>query len=428
MNRLMRCLLFIAAIASVERAFADTPVQQSRDLQTQAMAAYKAGDFAACAKDFAAALALRPHNQRILYNIAACSAKAGHLDDAIAALNAYADMSLVADVEHDADFEALKGQQAFTALLARFKGNLAPVGSSSALATLAGPPFLAEGIAFDPAAKRFFVGSVDQRRIVSIGADGTQKEFAATDAGGLLGAFGMAVDGKHNRLWVASSGVAHAKSLSDKDRGANAVLSFALADGHPLSQALLAKSNDLRIIGDVATAADGGIFATDSVAPVIYAVDGDTISEWLRKDDFVSLQGVTTTPDGSHVIVADYVMGLHFIDRKTKAVQTQSYAGGTTLLGIDGLYRRNNTLLAVQNGINPQRIIAMSLASSGLSVTGVTVLSANDPNIPEPSLGTIAGNKFCVVANAQWSKFKDDGSLKEATALDPVHVACVALH
>ena len=203
--------------------------------------------------------------------------------------------------------------------------------------------------------------------------------------------------------------------------------SLALADGRPVSQALLAKSGEERIIGDVAAMADGSVFATDSAAPVIYAVAGAAITEWLRNENFVSLQGVTTTPDASHLIVADYVSGLHFIDRQTKALQTQSFAGGTTLLGIDGLYRYENTLIAVQNGINPQRIIAMSLDPSGLSVGRVQVLSANDPNIPEPSLGTIAGDKFCVVANAQWSRFKDDGTRASSAPLDPVHIGCLSL-
>ncbi len=426
-----RHLLFVFAslfVVSPTLAHADTSPQQAHQLQLQGIAAYKAGNFAEAAKDFAGALALRPHLATALYNLAASSAKAGKSAEAIDALTAYADMGLIADVEHDAAFAALKDQPAFKAVLAKFDAIRAPVGVSTVFATVAGAPFLAEGVAFDPSTKRFFVSSVDQRKIVALSPDGRQSQFANAPTSGLFGAFGLAVDGKRQRLWVASSAVPHAQPRAE-DRGANGVFSFALGDGHLLSTALLPKTDEERVIGDVAVTADGNVFAPDSIAPVIYAVDaaGSTLSPWLRNENFISLQGVTTTPDGSHLIVADYSAGLHFIDVKTKALQTIDFADGATLLGIDGLYRHNDTLIAVQNGINPQRIIAISLDASGTAVTRVRVLSANDANIPEPSLGTVAGNDFCVVANAQWSRFKDDGTRDGAVPLDPVHIACISL-
>jgi len=125
------------------------------------------------------------------------------------------------------------------------------------------------------------------------------------------------------------------------------------------------------------------------------------------------------------LIVADYARGLHFIDIKSKTIETQYFADGTILLGIDALVRDKNTLLAVQNGTNPQRILALSLDDAGTNVTRVRILSANDKAIPEPSLDTIAGQEFCVVANAQWSRFKDDGTA--TAALDPVRIECLGL-
>ena len=162
---------------------------------------------------------------------------------------------------------------------------------------------------------------------------------------------------------------------------------------------------------------DDAAYATDSALPIIYAIPSPfsrpaNISlEWMKSEDFVSLQGIATTKDAKGFIVADYSMGLFFIDRATKATQRVDYAGGTTLLGIDGLIRNGNTLIAVQNGIAPARILAITLDASGNSVTGAKVLSANDPNIPEPSLGTMRADDYCVVANAQWSRFNEDGTL-----------------
>src|SRR6185436_1781264 len=91
-------------------------------------------------------------------------------------------------------------------------------------------PFLAEGIAYDDTGKRFFVSSVDQRKIVQIASDGTVSDFIPSGRAGLLGAFGMAIDAKRNQLWVATSGVAHARGLKPDQRGAASVAVYSLKD------------------------------------------------------------------------------------------------------------------------------------------------------------------------------------------------------
>jgi hypothetical protein len=432
MRRLIS-LLILALFAAATPARADTTRQQMRALQEQAVAAYKAGNFTECAKDFAAALALRPHHPRLLYNFAACSAKGGNANDAIRTLNEYADMGLIADVEKDDDFAALKDQAAFKAVLAKFAANGKLVGTSQIVATISGPPFLAEGIAYDSVGKRFFISSVDQRKIVQIATDGTATDFVPSARDGLLGAFGMAIDTKRQLLWVATSGVAHARNLTDAAHRTMGIASFSL-QGRRLTTKSEIEAKDLTttgVIGDIFVGPNDRIYATDSVLPRIYLFPAVESHEppssflWMDNEAFVSLQGMTTTPDEKSFIIADYAMGLHFVSRETMAIETLGFADGTTLLGIDGLYRNGNTLLAVQNGVNPQRILAMQLDASGRSIASVKVLSANDPNIPEPSLGTLKGDDFCVVANAQWSRFNDDGTRKRD--LDPPRIACLSI-
>lgn len=424
--RYLRTLLAVALFASIAAAQAQSPKEQLRALQEQAVTAYKAGNFAECAKNFAAALAIRPHHPRLLYNFAACSAKAGKTGDALRALTEYADMGLIADVEKDDDFASLRSTPAFNAVLDKIRANGKPIGESRTVARL-NERFLAEGIAFDPESQRFFVSSVDQRKIVTIDANGDQHGWQSFEAAGLVqGAFGMAIDRKRGVLWVASSGVPQVRNLAAQDRGANGVFSFRLIDiPRIMSIAMLPSRSEQNVIGDVAVLDDGAVYATDSIAPSIYAItnDGYAIDTWLTDEIFGSLQGLTSTPDNTQMIVADYARGLHFIDRTTKATTTIGYAGGTTLLGIDGLYRTGNRLIAIQNGVAPIRILSMVLDASGHGIAGVNVISANDPNITEPSLGTIKGDEFCVVANAQWSRFNDDGTRKQD--LDPPYITCI---
>jgi sugar lactone lactonase YvrE len=437
MRRILSLLVAALCMATL-CAHADTAVQQARVLQKQAFDAYKAGKFADAAENFGAALTFRPHHPGLLYNFAATSAKAGNKDDAIRALNEYADMGLIADVEKDDDFASLKGDAQFKAVLEKFRANGKPVGTSTIAARLT-EPMLAEGIAYDATGKRFFISSVDQRKIVQIAADGVAKDFIPFSRDGLLGAFGMSIDAKRQLLWVATSGVAHVPNLTETDRRTAGAIAFSIPDHREVTRETTTYP-DLKstgIIGDLVVGPDGRVYAPDSVLPVIhlipsfelplplYAEPRPATPVWLTSDDFVSLQGIAITPDEKSFIVADYSMGLFFIDRATKAMQRVDFAGGTTLLGIDGLIRNRNTLIAVQNGIAPQRIIAMTLNASGNGVASVKVLSANDPNIPEPSLGTMRGDEYCVVANAQWSRFNEDGTRKQD--LDPPRIACLKL-
>src|SRR2546429_5494392 len=103
MHRHLLCILTSLFVVTPSLANADTSSQQAHQLQLQGITAYKAGNFGEAAKDFAGALAARPHLSSALYNFAASSAKAGNAAKAIEALNAYADMGLVADLERDAD-------------------------------------------------------------------------------------------------------------------------------------------------------------------------------------------------------------------------------------------------------------------------------------------------------------------------------------
>lgn len=430
MRRIWNLALAAICAATLSAHATEKAVQQARDLQKQAFDAYKAGNFAQAAKDFGAALTFRPHHPGLLYNFAATSAKAGNKDDAIRALNEYADMGLIAAVEKDDDFAPLKGDARFNAILDRFRANARPIGTSTIAARLS-EPMLAEGVVYDAINKRFFISSVDQRKIVQIATDGVATDFVPSGRDGLLSAFGMAIDQKNGLLWVSVSGVVHGHNLKPEENGSAGAFAFDLRNGAFVTNMISkpAAAGAQRVVGDLTIGPDDAAYATDSALPIIYAIPSPfsrpaNISlEWMKSEDFVSLQGIATTKDAKGFIVADYSMGLFFIDRATKATQRVDYAGGTTLLGIDGLIRNGNTLIAVQNGIAPARILAITLDASGNSVTGAKVLSANDPNIPEPSLGTMRGDDYCVVANAQWSRFNEDGTLKRP--LDPPHIACI---
>jgi hypothetical protein len=140
-----------------------------------------------------------------------------------------------------------------------------------------------------------------------------------------------------------------------------------------------------------------------------------------------SPNGLVVAPDGSRLWLSDYPEGLF-----TVALRDGCPAGDpvplthpdtVTLRGIDGLalHRRGDRteLLAVLNGYRPHRVLRLALDSAGTRVESAETLLTNHPDFDEPTLGTVTGDRYYLVANSHWNRFKDDGTLPPAADLTP---------
>ena len=83
-----------------------------------------------------------------------------------------------------------------------------------------------------------------------------------------------------------------------------------------------------------------------------------------------------------------------------------------SLAGIDGLYLHGRTLLAIQNGAQPERLIRMQLQASLTRVLKWQTLEANWEELGDPTHGVVVGRRFYFIANSGWDKLDDNGALK----------------
>ena len=169
--------------------------------------------------------------------------------------------------------------------------------------------------------------------------------------------------------------------------------------------------------------ASGEVYATDSLTPALYRIDPqrDEIEVVYQGTPLVSPQGLDFTPDGKRLFIADYSQGLFTYDLKAKSLTAIKTPADCTLLGIDGLYFHRGTLVAIQNGVNPQRLIRIHLDKQLEGVERWEVLEANHPDIDEPTLGVIVYDDFYYVANSQWNSVDGQWRLAPADLLsDPV--------
>jgi hypothetical protein len=199
--------------------------------------------------------------------------------------------------------------------------------------------------------------------------------------------------------------------LKPEDEGRAGIVCYDLKTGRLAKKYLLPGKPENHLLGDLAVDAAGAVMATDSHMPVVYtpSATGDSLDVFLEYDQFQSLQGIDFSPDGRVIFVADYSVGLYVIDRQTKAVRLLEPPKAAALIGIDGLYFYQGSLLAVQNGLKPNRVLRVFLNKDYSRIERVSVLEANQPAMPEPTLGVIVGGVFFFIANSQWALVDDKG-------------------
>lgn len=422
MRRLMWTAFAAATLAF--SAHADG-VSDGQAIAAKATAAEKEGKLAESADLLKEALKLRPNHPGLTYRLAAASAKAGRTDDAIKALSDYAAMGLILNLDNP-NFASVANDPRFATIRAQVAENAKPKGTAAVVTTIAEPELIAEGLAVD--GTRLFIGSVHKRKIVSV-TNGATSDFVPSGRDGVLGVFGLRVDTARGSLWAASSALPQVAGLGPTDKGTAGLFEFALSNGALKRKAMITADGKEHVIGDLTLSPSGDVYASNSVAPVVYRLrQGATaLEELARSDTFHSLQGLALSADGKKLAVADYSSGIHIIDLATGRPTLLATPARTTLLSLDAVVRHGRDLIAVQNGIDPQRVVRLRMTADWSAIEGLDVIAANLPDMEEPTLATMSGNDLLVIGNGQWSRFDDDGNAKPGAEFAPTKVLRLAL-
>ena len=136
-----------------------------------------------------------------------------------------------------------------------------------------------------------------------------------------------------------------------------------------------------------------------------------------------SIRGLAVSDDGNILYFADYALGIFGADLKSGTGFPLSHDPAHLVLGgIEGLYWYDGTLVAIENGISPKRVIRLSLSKDGKSVTRMMPIDVANPAFELPTYGTTAGNDLYFVANSQKGHYGQYGDLKDEKNLQPVRI------
>ena len=402
-------------------AFSQTAAElaESRKFEREALASYKAKDFAAYLNSMKRASELRPDLPRLLYNLASAYAVNGKSNNAVVELKRLAAMGLYFDFTKDEDFRSLH-EIYFNGLHEVFKANLNPINASRRAFTLIDKELIPEGVAYDPVDRKFLVSSIHKGKILAIGANQNVSEFSSA-GDGLWSVSGMAVDSKRRILWATTTAFPQFAGFRSEEEGKAGVFKYDLKSGKLLAK-LYAPTNEKHALGDLTIDRAGRVYVTDSVSPNIYTIapHGNTLELLIKDENFSSLNGVALDEAETTLWVSDYTKGIYRIDLATKAVGQVHPGNNVTLIGIDGLYFHRGKLIAIQNGVTPQRVVAFSMNKDKTLVHSFRVLEANHGDFLEPTLGVVVAGSLYYIANSQWPLIDEKGVLQKDKLRDPV--------
>jgi hypothetical protein len=129
------------------------------------------------------------------------------------------------------------------------------------------------------------------------------------------------------------------------------------------------------------------------------------------------------------LLIPDYSRGIGLVSlaAENRAVIWLEHPATLSLAGIDGLYVRGHTLVAVQNGTAPERILVMTLDNEYRRVIEWHVALARVSGLGDPTHGVILGDRFFALVNSGWDRMNDDGTFDSAKPASSAQIWSIPL-
>lgn len=393
-------LMSMASTAVLAQAL---DIARFRQLRTEGVAAANGGDLPTAAERLAQARAILPSHPGLIVLQARVAETAGQPDEAVAYLQAYADLGLSLS---PATLSGFSGAATATDLNARLQQNAEPVGRPKPVSST-GDLILLEGLAWS--GSRLLASSIRRHTIHAVGADGALLPWLQEEQA--LGVFGLAADLQRDRLWAALAGGPAADVAADVHAGRSELLEIELSSGRVLNRYSPPEAPN-RNFGDVAVGPDGTVAVSDSFSGEVFLKHPGAggLERLVPPGVLASPQGLVFHPDGRSLLVSDYGSGLHRIDLTTGEATPVRTPADVTLIGADALsLAPDGSVWTVQNGVSPNRIMRLTLSTHWAQVTEARVVVANLPDMDQPSGLTIRGDDLIFIRQSQWGRLSDDG-------------------
>lgn len=356
-----------------------------------------------------------PDRGAVLYLLSTAKQHLGETREALALLKECLGLHEGFDPSGDPAFFGLKGTKEFDDLVESVHRDFPVVARARLAFVTEEKDLIPEGLAHDARQNLFYLSSLNRRKIVKIDSEGRVSDFVPGDRYELLPVLGIRLDPADSTVWADTF----------KDAGRTELVHFDVSG--KLLERYSPKDQAKHGFNDLVVRKNGEVITTDSLNNQVLRFDP-------HKQTFTPLpahrmlfypNGVALADDDHTMYFADAV-GIVKMDLDGGESRDVDPGPHSTVAGADGLYWRNGTLIAVQNGVGSPRIASFKLSKDGNRVIQTTVLENRTQFTVLPTTGAVRGNDFYFIANSQIDNLNADKVL-DVTRLAAVRIAVLRL-
>jgi hypothetical protein len=317
--------------------------------------------------------------------------------------------------------ESTQFQPLHASLEAQIQRNQSEISMGRQAFALPDAGLVPEDIDYDTKTRQFFVTSILQHKIVALDLHGAQRDFAPAPDHWPM--FAVKVDAHRRRLWATEIASPGFDSIPAGEPGRSVLLEYDLDRGTLLTRV---EGPPKSALGDMVLSLEGAPIVSDGEGGGIYQLLGRQLRR-LDRGDFISPQTIALCPKDHTLFVPDYVRGLARLDPATGKATWIASDGRYALMGTDGLYCRNLTLIATQNGTAPERVVAFTLDKTRSSVVSERPIERKTLALGDPTHGVFVDNEFYYIANSGWDVLDEHGHVKPGSTLTPASIRHVEI-
>ncbi|MEM6522862.1 MAG: hypothetical protein AAGF85_05910 [Bacteroidota bacterium] len=372
--------------------------------------AYEAKEYHLYLESFKRANEIRPNHPTIMYNLASAFALNQKIKASLIVIKQLINMntSLLEEIKKDEDFQSLVQRQDFKELEKYAQQKSARISKSRTHDLIKLDSIHIEGISYNPTKKEYYLGAVNTRTLFSYSDVGLEEIVSHQDIPNVFSILGVAYHAKANSIWLCTNALPQMSGYSDAQSGFSSIIEYSLDQKKVVTEIL---KEGASAFGDLIVSKNGQVFVSDGLGNKICIVkSGDTeLSTFIDLSSIAfNLQGLSLSQNEEFLFVADYISGIFKIDMTDNSVTRLVLPENVSPKGIDGLYLHANSLLAIQNGTTPYRIMQLNLSTKKDAVMNVQIFDQARKEFDEPTQGVILNDRFVYIANSPWGKYSDD--------------------
>ncbi|HTI96868.1 MAG TPA: hypothetical protein VL425_10215 [Rudaea sp.] len=328
------------------------------------------------------------------------------------------------DIANDKRFDPIHGTKVWDYIVANLNVNAKQFGEGRAAFTLPKGDYLYDALAWDAKRGDLLVGSVRDGSIRRIDAHGKVTDFISADAGnGLWGVDALAVDATRGKLYASSSSTTIYRGFSGDNAGKAGIFEFDLASGKFLKKYAFEAGAGTHRLTALVVASDGKVYAADAARKQIFKLEDGKLRDIVNNPKLTSFSALAVSGDGRTLYLADYALGIFGYDLATGKAFQVAYDQSTLVLGgIVSMQWYDGTLVVVEDGMVPKRIMRLQLDKDGRKIANAMPLDVAHAGFTELGASTIAGDKLYTIVNRQGRLYDEHGVLTGADKLAPTTI------